>query len=170
MHTIELTYALPLPESNPTLSFPAVVNCGVLTDLPCLPVTYSACEDLCTIQELPLYTFSGTASIVENEDCSTSGHLSTCANTKVPLLCYEEVCTDTLAGYLDYSFEVERTTLGWPDKDGDLQPDADGIYDFDEMRLDRIAPGDTFELRIDGVVRTDVPGTELEYMVLGGGA
>src|SRR5690606_10196096 len=28
------------------------------------------------------------------------------------------------------------------------------------------APGDTFELRIDGVVRTDVPGTELEYFLM----
>lgn len=166
VQTIELAYALPLPESNPTLTFPAIVNCGAIPDLDCQPVTYSACEDLCATPELPFYSFSGTASIAENEDCSAAGHLSTCANTKVPLLCYEGVCTDTLAGYLDYSFEVKRTTLGWPDKDGDLQPDADGIYDFDQMRLDRIAPGDTFELRIDGVVHTDVPGTELEYMVL----
>ena len=166
VHIIELTYPLPLPESNPILTFPAVANCGALPDLPCLPVTFSECEDLCTTQELPLYSFSGTASIADNEDCSASGRLSTCANTKAPLLCYEGVCTDTLAGYLDYSFEVERTTLGWPDKDGDMQPDADGIYDFDQMRLDRIAPGDTFELRIDGVVHTDVPGTELEYMML----
>jgi len=166
VNTINLSYPLPLEEGPFVLTVPTIMNCSAVDNPPCLPVIESGCEEFCTVAELPQYQLSAEAVVVEDEACSEIGHLRTCKSFKMGFPCFEGSCADTLKGYLDYSFTLERTTLGWPDKDSDLQSDADGIYDFDQMRLDRVIPGDTFELKIDGVVRTDIPGTELEYMVL----
>jgi gliding motility-associated-like protein len=164
---IELVYPLPLGAGAPySLAVPTILDCSGAPDLRCLPSIYSDCIEPCPTGVGVPYGILAEAVVFKDESCTEAGQLRACSNILVPLPCYEGVCYDTLAGYLDYTFEVARTTLGWPYKDGDLQPDEDGIYDFDLMRLDRMAPGDTFELRIDGVVRTDEPGMELEYFTL----
>jgi len=167
VNKVKLTYPLPLAGWGPyTLTVPTILDCNMASNLPCLPIIFSDCLDPCPVGAVNPLSLVAEAVVVADENCSNIGQLRTCSDILVPLPCYEGVCYDTLAGYLDYNFEALRTTLGWPDKDGDRQPDEDGIYDFSQMRLDYLAPGDTFELRVDGVVQTDVPGTELEYFTL----
>lgn len=167
VNTVKLTYPLPITGWTPyTLTVPTILDCSMASNLSCLPMITSDCLDPCPVGAVNPLSLVAEAVVVADENCSDIGQLRTCSDILVPLPCYEGICYDTLAGYLDYNFEAVRTTLGWPDKDGDRQPDEDGIYDFSQMRLDRLAPGDTFELRIDGVVQTDVSGTELEYFTL----
>jgi gliding motility-associated-like protein len=167
INVVELVYPLPLVGGTPyTLAVPTVLDCSAASNLLCLPAILSDCVEPCPTGSGTIYGLLAEAVVMADENCSDIGQLRTCSDILVPLPCYEGICYDTLSGYLDYTFEAARTTLGWPDKDGDRQPDEDGVYDFSQMRLDYLAPGDTFELRIDGVVQTDVPGTELEYFTL----
>ncbi len=67
-----------------------------------------------------------------------------------------EYCIDTIRGYLDYEFDVFRTTLGLPDNNNDHKPDVSGTLNTKKIRLDRAVIGDTVRMQTKGKVVIDI--------------
>ena len=165
---INLVYELPLSTSEPSLSVFATSSCNALDELPCKDTIITNCADLCVsgADTVQVFTLEAEARVLQDPNCSVEGQLLACAENSVPYPCFDGVCPDTLQAYFEQKLTLERTSLGWPDKDGDQQADADGIYDYDLMRLDRMAPGDTFQLSLQGALVTERPGLAFDQLVV----
>lgn len=75
--------------------------------------------------------------------------------------CYK----DSLDGSIGYEAKVFRTSYGKMDLDYDAYPDSIQIPIPDTLRLDRLLPGDSFNIEIKGSVVTDLPGATFENVV-----
>ncbi|HKK80232.1 MAG TPA: hypothetical protein VJ933_11415, partial [Phaeodactylibacter sp.] len=165
---ITLEYTLPLNTNEPSVSVLTTSSCSALEELPCKDTLITNCPSLCSsdADTLSSYTIEGQARIVQDPNCSEAGQLLACAETNIPYPCFDGACPDTLQAYFDQRLTLERTSLGWPDKNGDGQPDTDGEYDESLLRLDRMAPGDTFKLALEGVLITEQPGLTFDQLLV----
>ena len=166
---ITLEYTLPLNTDEPRVSVFTTSSCSALEELPCKDTIITNCPSLCSSESdtSSFYnTIAGHARVVQDPDCSEAGQLLACDEIGIPYPCFDGVCPDTLQAYFDQRLTLERTSLGWPDKNGDGQPDADGEYDESLLRLDRMAPGDTFKLALEGVLVTEQPGLSFDQLLV----
>jgi|GEM_PF-3507895 len=75
-------------------------------------------------------------------------------------------CPVQVPGYVDYSFDVYRTTYGLPDNDNDAIADEDSNLDVSAINLQAYIWGDTMIIEYRGRVVADVQGSKFPYGVL----
>lgn len=163
---VDLSYAMPLPDSLGDLAIPVVFvldpDCYG-TEPPPKDSLFSSCPHVC-VGEASCSSVSSSARISANAEMAIEPFCSPGCNIQYCNLfstsfggATSGVCLDTVIGYMDYSFDLYRTTLGQPDNDNDHVADAGGSIDLGAIRRDRAVAGDTVHANINGIVVADVP-------------
>ncbi|MBK9254763.1 MAG: gliding motility-associated C-terminal domain-containing protein [Saprospiraceae bacterium] len=158
-----LSYELPFSKDSVSLTIKITGDCAAGGNGICKDTIITACS-LCE-EELPLKTFSSVGSLyLTNTFCTDP--ILVCADGIFISECYDGLCPDTLAGYLDYTLEARRLTLGLPDKNGDGMEDTDQVYNLSLITYSQILPGDTFLVEIKGAVNVDFGKKNHKYLTL----
>lgn len=157
---LDLYYDLPLKEPSQNLmTIPVFVdNSNDCFDFGYPPkdtlITSCPVDSICqmpppTFPENPKIKVVANSSIIYEEACKQELRIISCDSEeyklKYPTIGY---LFDTVSGYLDYEFDVYRTSLGLPDNDNDNIPDEEGELDFSKIRRDRAVTGDTIQFRV----------------------
>ena len=153
-----LTYKLPFNQTTNDMLIPFIFDCDlVVPDEEC-PYSYASCY--CNPPKI-YKTIKVYASLKNDENCDEDfipvgcykiSYFIDCENVKP---CYR----DTLAGNLEYTMTLERTSFGWYDSDDDGVRDIDSIPIIEKYKLQHFVPGDTFKIMMKGAIITDIPGS-----------
>ncbi len=106
------------------------------------------------------------------DDCDCSENL-TQTTARVNIFCISNIPCE---GLITDTFDLKRTTLGWPEIDGNefytaTERDAVGVVDLDTegLALNRVLPQDEIEIRVQGSIGETVSGPTNEYTISSGG-
>lgn len=160
---INLMYILPLNTENNQIIEPFVYQCElVLPPVVCNPY-YASC--ICDEKVIDKIVINGE--LVLGEDCTYGYKPVVCGGISYQIQCdnIRPCYKDTLDGSISYEAKVFRTSYGKMDLDYDAYPDSIQIPVPDSLRLDRLLPGDSFNIQIKGSVVTDLPGATFENVV-----
>ena len=169
---VRLEYDTPLDATSGEIKIPTLFGYRY-SCFPWGPPPYdsliTSCPDSLICQRPPncdprpgFFKILSKSSIVFNEDCPMDCVPSSCDEESYKFeYPTNNYCFDTIPGYLDYEFNVFRTTFGLPDNDDDHRPDSTGVIDMSKIRTDRAVMGDTVRMQVKGVVKMDVEGASL---------
>lgn len=155
---LRLVYALPFPENQFELRFPAVLTCdSACAGANCYLEFITSCPMSC-FGKTTIGKIQRTISINPGMQCAAGNEVKLCDEIDVEYICLDQPCIENALGYLDYDLQIYRTNFGLPDNDDDHIADGSGTIDKGKVALRTIMQGDTFVYDFNGVVIEDVPG------------
>ena len=160
---ITLIYVLPFDNESNKISEAFVYHCNLALPPEECKGSYASC--ICNEVVVDKIIMSGELFL--DKDCPDGFRPVVCGVLNCEIKCdnIHPCYKDTLDGSIGYKAKVYRTSYGKMDLDYDANPDSVQVYYPDTLRLDRLLPGDSFNIQINGSVVTDLPGATFDNVV-----
>ncbi|MCB0642331.1 MAG: hypothetical protein KDC44_11860, partial [Phaeodactylibacter sp.] len=163
-------YELPFLSSTPELSFDLQFDCAApcLEGGGCEEQLFSSCTEFeCSEEGDPVLPIEVSTSINACAPFPAECGIETCVYATPSYFCEpDSICLDTVPGYIAFELSAQRLTWGLPDSNNDRFADPGDPYDTDQMRLDRLIAGDTFQTVLSGLVIGELPEVAFPFGLL----
>ncbi len=152
---LNVYYTLPVNTDSLTQELRTVFNCNdICNDIPCDSEFAGTCPQGCENNN-PKIGIVGQSIVIPSSECIPPPSSKSVDVKPLIYQCDTTTCLDSLPGWVNYSVNVLRHSIGKEDINNDGIPDSDNLAHINDISHHRIMIGDTFEIKLNGKINID---------------